>query len=211
MRKQYSATFKADMVREILKEEKTLSQLASESGVHPTQLKEWKKIAIAGLPELFSNKGQRAEKLAQQHEQRVEELYAEYPFFGSRRIAVPLGLEEMTVNRKAVQRHMREMGIAVLQWSTANRLPLMGESRWEATMQELDRITFDPHIMGGRACIRGMRITVSLILNLVANGQTTEQILDDYPYPEAEDVEQALRYAAWLAEDSIYPLPALAT
>jgi transposase-like protein len=77
MRKQYSATFKADMVREILKEEKTLSQLASESGVHPTQLKEWKKIAIAGLPELFSNKGQTAEKLAQQHEQRVEELYAD--------------------------------------------------------------------------------------------------------------------------------------
>jgi transposase-like protein len=77
MRKQYSATFKAEMAREILKEEKTLGQLASESGVHPTQLKEWKKIAIAGLPELFSNQGQRAEKVAQQHEQRFEELYAE--------------------------------------------------------------------------------------------------------------------------------------
>ena len=65
------------MVREILKEEKTLSQLASESGVHPTQLKEWKKIVLAGLPELFSTKGQAAEKVAHQHEQRVEELYAE--------------------------------------------------------------------------------------------------------------------------------------
>jgi transposase-like protein len=68
MRKQYSATFKDEMVREILKEEKTLSQVASESGVHPTQLKEWKKIALNGLPELFSQKGQTAEKLAQQHE-----------------------------------------------------------------------------------------------------------------------------------------------
>ena len=77
MRKQYSATFKAEMVREILKEEKTLSQLASESGVHPTQLKEWKKIALNGLPELFNHKGETADKLAQQHEQRLEELYAE--------------------------------------------------------------------------------------------------------------------------------------
>lgn len=77
MRKQYSATFKAGMVREILKEEKTLSQLASESGVHPTQLKEWKKIAIAGLPDLFNQKGETVEKLAQHHEQQVEGLYAE--------------------------------------------------------------------------------------------------------------------------------------
>ena len=77
MRKQYSATFKAEMVREILKEEKTLSQLASESGVHPTQLKEWKKIALTGLPELFNHKGQAVDKLAQQHEQQLEALYAE--------------------------------------------------------------------------------------------------------------------------------------
>ncbi len=77
-------------------------------------------------------------------------------------------------------------------------------------MQELDRITFDPNIMGGRACIRGMRITVSLLLNLVANGLTTEQILDDYPYLEPEDIQQALLYAAWLAEESVYPIPSLA-
>lgn len=63
-------------------------------------------------------------------------------------------------------------------------------------MREFDRITVDPNLMGGRACIRGMRITVSLILNLVANGMTTEQILDDYPYLEPEDIQQALRYAA---------------
>ena len=66
-------------------------------------------------------------------------------------------------------------------------------------MGEFKRITFDPNIMGGRACIRGMRLTVSLVLNLVANGQSTQQILDDYPL-----------YAAWLADESIHPVPSLA-
>jgi uncharacterized protein (DUF433 family) len=69
-----------------------------------------------------------------------------------------------------------------------------------------DRITFDPNIMGGRACIRGMRITVALILNLVANGMTTEEIIQAYPYLEPEDIEQALRYAVYLADESIYEL-----
>lgn len=68
----------------------------------------------------------------------------------------------------------------------------------------LDRITFDPNIMGGRACIRGMRLTVSLIVNLVANGMTTEEIIKAYPYLEPEDVQQALRYTAWLADESVY-------
>lgn len=77
MRKHYSATFKAEMVKELLKEEKTVSQLASESGVHPTQLKEWKRIALQGLPELFNRNGQAVEKLTQQHEQKLDELYAE--------------------------------------------------------------------------------------------------------------------------------------
>ena len=58
-----------------------------------------------------------------------------------------------------------------------------------------DRITFDPTIMGGRACIRGMRITVSLLVNLVANRMSIEEILKAYPYLEAEDVQQALQYA----------------
>ncbi|HEY3569878.1 MAG TPA: DUF433 domain-containing protein [Thermoanaerobaculia bacterium] len=58
-----------------------------------------------------------------------------------------------------------------------------------------DRITFDPRIMGGRACIRGMRITASLLVNLVANGMTLEEILGEYPDLEAEDVRQALQYA----------------
>jgi len=58
-----------------------------------------------------------------------------------------------------------------------------------------DRITFDPKIMGGRACIRGMRITVSLIINLVANGMATEEILKEYPDLDAEDIWQALQYS----------------
>jgi len=74
-------------------------------------------------------------------------------------------------------------------------------------MQDLDRITFDPSIMGGRACIRGMRLTVSL----VANGMSVAEILDEYPDLEAEDVHQALRYAAFLAEEHVQPLDMAAT
>jgi uncharacterized protein (DUF433 family) len=67
-----------------------------------------------------------------------------------------------------------------------------------------DRITHDPNILGGKACIRGMRISVSLIVNLVANGMTVKEIVDEYPDLEPEDIQQALRYAAWAAEDTIY-------
>lgn len=67
-----------------------------------------------------------------------------------------------------------------------------------------DRITSDPNILGGKACIRGMRISVSLIVNLVANGMTVEEIIDEYPDLEPEDIQQALRYAAWAAEDTVY-------
>jgi uncharacterized protein (DUF433 family) len=66
-----------------------------------------------------------------------------------------------------------------------------------------DRITFDPNILGGKACIRGMRISVSLIVNLVANEMTVQQILDEYPDLEGEDIQQALRYAAWATEDIV--------
>lgn len=72
----------------------------------------------------------------------------------------------------------------------------------------LDRITFDPKIMGGRACIRGMRITVSLVVNLVANGMTTDEILREYPDLEAEDIRQALQYASSLANEEVHPLTA---
>ena len=67
-----------------------------------------------------------------------------------------------------------------------------------------DRVTFDPNVMGGRACIRGMRVTVSLVLNLVANGMSTDQIIEAYPYLELDDIRQALQYAAWLAEETVH-------
>jgi uncharacterized protein (DUF433 family) len=73
-------------------------------------------------------------------------------------------------------------------------------------MAPFDRITFDPKIMGGRACIRGMRITVALIVNMVANGMTTEEILKEYPDLQAEDIRQALQYAAFLTGEEIYPV-----
>ncbi len=73
-------------------------------------------------------------------------------------------------------------------------------------MPVYDRITFNPEILGGRACIRGMRITVSLVVNLVANGMSTEEILKEYPTLEAEDIRQALQYAAALANEEIHPL-----
>jgi uncharacterized protein (DUF433 family) len=66
-----------------------------------------------------------------------------------------------------------------------------------------DRITFDPAVMGGRACIRGMRMTVSLVVNLVANGMSTEDIVREYPQLEAEDIRQALQYASALANEEI--------
>lgn len=77
-------------------------------------------------------------------------------------------------------------------------------------MQALDCITFDSQIMGGRACIRGMRITVALVLNLLANGMTVSEIMADYPPLDAEDIRQALRYAAWLTEERVELLEPLA-
>lgn len=75
-----------------------------------------------------------------------------------------------------------------------------------ATLGEVmfDRITFEPKIMGGRACIRGMRIPVSVIVGQVAHGATVEEILDEYPDLEREDVMQALEYAAWLTQEEIH-------
>jgi len=64
-------------------------------------------------------------------------------------------------------------------------------------MLGFERITFQPDLMGGRACIRGMRITVALIVNLVANGMSFAEILDAYPYLEEADIRQALQYVAW--------------
>lgn len=66
-----------------------------------------------------------------------------------------------------------------------------------------DRITFDPAVMGGRACIRGMRITVALVVNLVANGMSTDDIIREYPELESEDIRQSLQYASALANEEI--------
>lgn len=68
-------------------------------------------------------------------------------------------------------------------------------------MLELDRITQDPQIMGGKACIRGMRVTVGMIVGQIGAGHSVDEILADYPYLQREDILQALRYAAWRAEE----------
>lgn len=68
-------------------------------------------------------------------------------------------------------------------------------------MDGFDRVTHDPTIMGGKPVIRGMRVTVGSIVGLIGSGRTLEQVLADYPYLEREDILQALRYAAWRAED----------
>lgn len=71
-------------------------------------------------------------------------------------------------------------------------------------MLTIDRITSDPNMMNGKACIRGMRITVSIVLNLLANGMSKAEILDDYPYLELEDIEQCLNYGVYLAKEPPY-------
>ena len=67
----------------------------------------------------------------------------------------------------------------------------------------LDRVTFEPGKMGGRACIRGLRITVGMIVSLVAEGMSWDDILNDYPDLERDDIRQALAYAAWLTREEV--------
>jgi len=186
MSKQYTAAFKAKVVQELLKEEKTLVQITSEFEVHPTQLKNGRAIALAGLPSLFEKQDSTAElKAAYEQQQtelyaeigklttqvtwlkkvtplsreerltyieregndlplsiqaelvsisrsslyyqprppsdeevkikhRIDELYTDYPFYGSRRMIAQLRREGMDIHRNAVQRHMREMGIEAI-------------------------------------------------------------------------------------------------
>jgi uncharacterized protein (DUF433 family) len=73
-------------------------------------------------------------------------------------------------------------------------------------MQNLIRITFNPEVMGGRPCIRGMRVTVGAIVGLVACGKTFDEVLADYPYLEREDILEALSYAAWRAGEREVPM-----
>lgn len=72
-------------------------------------------------------------------------------------------------------------------------------------MNELTRITLDPTVMGGRPCIRGLRVTVGMIVGLLAAGRSREEILNAYPYLEPEDIDQALAYAAWRVEEREVP------
>ncbi|WCK53293.1 IS3 family transposase [Aneurinibacillus sp. Ricciae_BoGa-3] len=186
-RKSYTAEFKSQIVLEILREEKTLNEIASSHGIHVNQLRQWKKAAVEQMPQLFSNENKKVEQVKTQYEEQIENLYAEvgrlttqlswlkkknlalktrderiamiewqnaklsikaqaellslnrsslyyrpvgpsleevalkhrideiytkYPFYGSRRITIQLQTDGFTVNRKAVQRHMREMGLA---------------------------------------------------------------------------------------------------
>jgi len=71
---------------------------------------------------------------------------------------------------------------------------------------EHPRITLDPEVMGGRPCIRGMRVTVGMILGLLAAGRSFDEILNAYPYLEEADIREALSYAAWRVEENDLPL-----
>jgi uncharacterized protein (DUF433 family) len=73
-------------------------------------------------------------------------------------------------------------------------------------MKQLQRITFDPLIMGGKPCIRGKRVTVGTIVGLIATGKTIDDILAAYPYLQREDIMEALSYAAWRSEERDLPL-----
>jgi uncharacterized protein (DUF433 family) len=76
-----------------------------------------------------------------------------------------------------------------------------GTSIPEPEMTAFDRITHDPRVMGGKPTIRGLRVTVGMVVGQIGAGRTLEQVLEEYPYLDREDVLQALRYAAWRADD----------
>ena len=73
-------------------------------------------------------------------------------------------------------------------------------------MKQWKRITLDPNVMGGKACIRGMRVTVGMVLGLLAAGRSRPEILAAYPYLEPEDIDEALAYATWRVEEREVPL-----
>ncbi len=76
-------------------------------------------------------------------------------------------------------------------------------------MKPLTRITLNPEVMGGKPCIRGLRVTVGTIVGLLASGRSTDEILRAYPYLEAEDIYEALSYAAWRADEIEVPLASI--
>ncbi len=69
-----------------------------------------------------------------------------------------------------------------------------------------EKISFDPRVMGGKPCIRGKRVTVGTIVGLIASGYSKEKILDLYPYLDLEDIDEALKYAAWRVDEIDFPL-----
>jgi uncharacterized protein (DUF433 family) len=75
-------------------------------------------------------------------------------------------------------------------------------------MKGLTRITFDPRVMGGKPCIRGLRVTVGMIVGLIASGHSSADILEAYPYLEEDDLREALEYAAWRVDETEAPLVA---
>lgn len=75
-------------------------------------------------------------------------------------------------------------------------------------MERFDRISRDPAVMAGKPCVKGTRVTVGALVGLVAAGKSTQEIVDAYPYVTAEDIAQALSYAAWRSEEVEISLPA---
>ncbi len=73
-------------------------------------------------------------------------------------------------------------------------------------MLQFERITMDPAVMGGKPCIRGLRVTVGMVVGLLGSGRTIDEVLAAYPYLQKEDVLEALKYAAWRAEEKEFPL-----
>ena len=98
------------------------------------------------------------------------------------------------------------MALLALLWRTSVRVGKSAEARYTGSMDLLDRITHEPTVMGGRPCIRGMRVTVGTIMGLLASGRSQSEILAAYPYLEAEDVQAALAYAAWRTKEVDLPL-----
>jgi uncharacterized protein (DUF433 family) len=89
------------------------------------------------------------------------------------------------------------MGASLKKYSGSVMLTI---GRLDMTLEHFDRITQDPGVMGGKPCIRGMRLTVGRVLSQIGAGETIEELLVDYPYLEREDILQSLQYAAWLAQ-----------
>jgi uncharacterized protein (DUF433 family) len=86
------------------------------------------------------------------------------------------------------------------------KLKILLIKRIAIKMNKLSRITFNPAVMGGKPCIRGMRVTVGMIVGLVASGHNANKILKLYPYLQKKDIEEALLYAAWRVEEIEMPL-----